>query len=96
MRVRTLLQPLQVAALLSTAAIPGHARAADDVERSVHLRYGQPNGFQEVRHNADGSISIISISPNVQGLFEFVAGERDHKRTLTLRDSQLEDVFAEQ
>jgi len=47
-----------VAALLSTAAIPGQAQAADDVERSVHMRYGQPNGFQEVRHNADGSISV--------------------------------------
>jgi imidazolonepropionase-like amidohydrolase len=38
--------------------IPGQSQAADDVERSVHVRYGQPNGFQEVRHNADGSISV--------------------------------------
>jgi imidazolonepropionase-like amidohydrolase len=58
MRIRTLLQSLQVAALLSIAVIPGQSQAADDVERSVHLRYGQPNGFQEVRHNTDGSISV--------------------------------------
>jgi hypothetical protein len=61
-RIRPLFRPLLVAALLSTAGNPGHfkavARAADTVERSVHLRYGQPNGFQEVRHNADGSISV--------------------------------------
>lgn len=58
MRIRAMFQPLQVAALLSVAAISGHAGAADNVERSVHLRYGQPNGFQEVRYNADGSISV--------------------------------------
>ena len=58
MRIRTLFQPLLVAALLLTAVTHGHARAADEVERSVHLRYGQVNGFQEVRHHADGSISV--------------------------------------
>lgn len=58
MRIRTLFLPLQVVALLSTAAIPDRAQAADTVERSVNLRYGQPNGFQEVRHNADGSVSV--------------------------------------
>jgi hypothetical protein len=36
----------------------GSSSAATTIERSVHLRYGQPNGFQEVRHNADGSISV--------------------------------------
>jgi hypothetical protein len=56
-RIRTLCRPLQLAVLF-TAAIPGASQAADGVERSVHLRYGQPNGFQEVRHNADGSISV--------------------------------------
>jgi hypothetical protein len=59
MRIRTLFQPLQVAALLSTVVIAGQTQAADHVERSVHLRYGQPNGFQEVRHNADGDIACI-------------------------------------
>jgi Amidohydrolase family len=36
----------------------GSSSAAMTIQRSVHLRYGQPNGFQEVRHNADGSISV--------------------------------------
>jgi imidazolonepropionase-like amidohydrolase len=58
MQIKTVLQPLRVVALLLTAVTPGHAQAADAVERSVHLRYGQVNGFQEVRHHADGSISV--------------------------------------
>jgi hypothetical protein len=58
MQIRTLLQPLQVAALLLTAVNPGQSQDAADVERSTHLRYGQANGFQEVRHNADGSTSV--------------------------------------
>jgi hypothetical protein len=58
MRIRNLFHALHVVALLSIAAIPDLADAADEVERSMHLRYGQPNGFQEVRHNADGSISV--------------------------------------
>src|SRR5580692_1575850 len=58
MRIRALLSPLQVAALLLTAVTPGQSQAGDVIERSTHLRYGQPNGFQEVRHNADGSISV--------------------------------------
>jgi hypothetical protein len=58
MQIRALLSPLQVAALLLTAVTPGQSQAGDVVERSTHLRYGQPNGFQEVRHNADGSISV--------------------------------------
>jgi hypothetical protein len=57
-QIRTVLRSLRVAALLSIALISVQAQAADGVQRSVHMRYGQPNGFQEVRHNADGSISV--------------------------------------
>lgn len=64
--------------------------------KDVLFRTGYLQSRMASRRNDDGSISIISISPNVQGLFEFVAGERDHKRTLTLRDSQHEYVFVEQ
>jgi len=58
MPYRTLIQPFLVAALLTTAVTLGQALAADDVERSVHFRYGQPNGFQEVRRDTEGSISV--------------------------------------
>ena len=46
------------------------------------------------RRNDDGTISFITIDPTLTG-FEFVAGMRDGRRTLTLRDSQHEYVFAE-
>jgi hypothetical protein len=56
--IRIIRHQLLAIAFTVAAGIAGPARAADDVERSVHLRYGQPNGFQEVRHNTDGSISV--------------------------------------
>lgn len=47
-------------AIVLTLILPtaGLAQSSLHVERSAHLRYGQVNGFQEVRHNADGSISV--------------------------------------
>ena len=47
------------------------------------------------RQNDDGTISFITISPNLQG-FEFVAGTHDRRRTLTARDAQHEYVFDEE
>ena len=46
------------------------------------------------RKNDDGSISFITIDPTNSG-FEFVVGEKDGKRTLTIRDGQHEYVFTE-
>jgi hypothetical protein len=34
--------------------------ASDSVERSIHLSQGTPDGFQEVRHQADGSVGVHS------------------------------------
>jgi hypothetical protein len=39
------------------------------------------------RKNDDGTTSFISIDPAVDG-FNFVVGERDGKRALTIRDAQ--------
>jgi len=46
------------------------------------------------RKNDDGTTSFITIDPTVDG-FNFVAGERDGKRALTIRDAQHEYPFAE-
>lgn len=62
----------------------------------VILRVGYLHSPMATRRNDDGSISLVSIAPNLQNLFEFVVGERDHRRTLTLRDNQHEYVFVEQ
>ena len=32
--------------------------ASESVERSIHFSHGEPDGFQEVRHQTDGSISV--------------------------------------
>lgn len=64
--------------------------------KDVVLHDGYLRSRMASRTNNDGSISLVSIAPNMQGLFEFVVGERDHERTLTLRDAQHEYVFVEQ
>ena len=46
------------------------------------------------RQNDDGTTSFITIDPGIVGV-EFVVGMNDGKRTLVLRDSQHEYVFAE-
>lgn len=46
------------------------------------------------RKNDDGTVSLITISPNVQG-FEFVIGEKDGRRVLITRDAQHEYVYVE-
>jgi CubicO group peptidase (beta-lactamase class C family) len=46
------------------------------------------------RHNADGSVSFVTIAPGITGL-ETVVGSADGKRTLVIRDAQHEYVFTE-
>jgi CubicO group peptidase (beta-lactamase class C family) len=47
------------------------------------------------RRNDDGTISFITIDPTVDG-FDFVAGERDGKKALIIRDAQHEYAFVEE
>src|SRR5262249_8789963 len=44
--------------------------------------------------NPDGTISFVTLRPGLLG-FEFVAGAKDGKRTLTVRDGQHDYVFTE-
>jgi CubicO group peptidase (beta-lactamase class C family) len=60
----------------------------------VHPGRNEWQSVAATRKNDDGSISLITISPNLQG-FEFVIGEKDGKRTLTTRDAQHEYVYTE-
>jgi CubicO group peptidase (beta-lactamase class C family) len=46
------------------------------------------------RKNDDGTVSLITITPGMQGL-ELVPAEKGGKRTLTVRDAQHEYVFME-
>ena len=46
------------------------------------------------RKNDDGTTSFITVDPGTDG-FEFVAGERNGKKVLTIRDGQHEYTFTE-
>ena len=46
------------------------------------------------RQNDDGTTSLVSINPTISG-FNFVAGEREGKRALIVREAQHEHTFVE-
>jgi CubicO group peptidase (beta-lactamase class C family) len=46
------------------------------------------------RTNDDGTVSLVTIAPAASG-FELVLADKDHQRSLVLRDAQHEYVFAE-
>lgn len=59
---------------------------------AVVFDFGEWSSPMASRKNDDGTISFISIAPDVVG-FEFVVAERDGKKALIARDSQHEYVF---
>src|SRR6185503_2272610 len=46
------------------------------------------------RKNDDGTVAIVTTAPGFSGL-PFIVGDKDGKRTLTVRDAQHEYVFVE-
>ena len=58
------------------------------------MKAGFVEGPVATRVNPDGSTSIVSAGPGAIGV-EALVGERDGVRTLTIRDSQHEYVYAE-
>jgi CubicO group peptidase (beta-lactamase class C family) len=58
------------------------------------FHFGEWGSAVASRKNDDGTVSVITIGPTEQD-FEFVAGNREGKRILTIRDGQHEYVFVE-
>jgi CubicO group peptidase (beta-lactamase class C family) len=58
------------------------------------LDFGEWKSRFATRKNDDGTVSLYTTDPGVDG-FTFVVGSHDGKRTLTLRDAQHEYRFAE-
>jgi CubicO group peptidase (beta-lactamase class C family) len=56
--------------------------------------FGEWSSTVASRKNDDGTVSMITIDPG-KGGFEFVVGEKDGKRVLTVRDMQHEYVLTE-
>jgi hypothetical protein len=61
---------------------------------NVIFNFGSFKSSVASRVNDDKSVSFFTIDPGTIG-FEFVAGSKDGKRTLTIRDSQHEYVYTE-
>lgn len=60
----------------------------------LYFDFGEFASEMASRFNPDGTTSFITIVPGLNG-FEFVVGNRNDKRTLTLRDAQHEYVYQE-
>jgi CubicO group peptidase (beta-lactamase class C family) len=56
--------------------------------------FGEWKGPMASRKNDDGTVAFVTAAPGFTGL-PFVVGEKDGKRTLTVRDAQHEYVFLE-
>ncbi|HEX3477004.1 MAG TPA: serine hydrolase [Kofleriaceae bacterium] len=76
-----------------TSAALGDLDIARD-RGAVVFDFGEWRSPVASRHNPDGSVSFVLIAPGLR-MRELVAGERDGKRTLTIRDGQHEYVFVE-
>ncbi len=61
----------------------------------VTFRFTDWETKMATRKNDDGTMSMISINPTVEG-FPAVIGSKDGKRTLIIRDSQHEYVYLEE
>ena len=60
----------------------------------LYFDFGEFDSEMASRVNPDGTTSFVTIVPGLNG-FEFVVGNRNDKRTLTLRDAQHEYVYLE-
>lgn len=58
------------------------------------IKTGVVNSPYATKKNADGTQSLVALAPSVLG-FELVPGNANGKRTITVRDSQHEYVYAE-
>ena len=69
-----------------------------DVRRKggdVVFDFGSWSTTMASRVNDDKTVSFVAIDPGVVGVYEFVVGSRDGRRTLTIRDAQHEYVYTE-
>ena len=65
------------------------------VGAATRFDFGEWASDMASRPNDDGTLSFVTISPGIVRFFNFVVGNRQDKRTLTLREAQHEYVFVE-
>lgn len=76
------------------SAISSARSVADTFLGLVVLDFGEWETDVASRKNADGTTSIVGISPGIDWV-DFLVGEAEGKRTLTALDYQHEYVFVE-
>ncbi|HEY1585657.1 MAG TPA: serine hydrolase domain-containing protein [Polyangia bacterium] len=96
---KRLVVPADEAAVAKLAA-KYHDKSLGDIAVSKNGKetvfdFGEWRSTMASRKNDDGTLSLFTIQPGALG-FEFVVGDKDGKRTLTMRDAQHEYVFVEQ
>ncbi|MFL5297967.1 MAG: serine hydrolase domain-containing protein [Phenylobacterium sp.] len=87
--------PADAAGLAQAYASPDLGRLT--VEKAggvVRIRTAAWSSEVASRHNDDGTVSLVTADPEIEGL-AFVVGSKDGKRTLTTRDGQHAYVFVE-
>jgi CubicO group peptidase (beta-lactamase class C family) len=67
----------------------------EDRNGAKWVKAGSIEGPLATRKNADGSVSVVSIAPGAIGLDALVGFDSEHRRTLTVRDSQHAYVYTE-
>ena len=63
------------------------ALAIERAGNAVHIRTQAWTSEVASRRNDDGTISLVTIDPQICGEFEFLVGASDGRRTLTVRDT---------
>jgi hypothetical protein len=72
------------------------ARSGSVVKRiggATRFDFGEWASDMASRANDDGTLPFVTISTGTVGFFNFVVGNRQDKRTLTLREARHEYVF---
>lgn len=87
--------PAVLAGLARTYRSPdGLNLTITDRDGGKYLTAGFIEGPVATRRNPDGSVSIVSVGPGSIGV-DALVGEKDGKRTLSIRDSQHEYLYTE-
>lgn len=87
--------PAVVSGLAVRYLHPTHGEiAVSQHDAATWFDFGGWKSEMATRNDEDGSVSLVTISPGVNG-FEFLVGDGDADRSLTLRDAQHSYVFEE-
>ena len=77
-----------------TSRALGDIKVSEDKDGDTWFDFGEARSRVATRKNDDGTMSIVTITPGIQGV-AFVIADKEGKRRLIIRDAQHEYVFTE-